>query len=246
MAGIQEYEALIRDIGKAGANALFPNDFEYYVVTLELVDSNDRTIEFLSFPVSPEVLTYDNVPVTTIKKTLGGVNSTSSSTFNPRQISLQGTFGRKFRLLIGSPNKNNILSPYSTQQGFWGSIERGVTSIKNAVFDPKIKRGYGVTKLLEAIVEKSKGLDDKNEPMRLFFYNPALGHSFLVKPGPFQLSQNRDSSNMMWRYSLQLTAIAPLNRIESRNARTSLLKSTSIDALQGQANRTANELKQLI
>lgn len=239
---IEKYSALVAQSGKAAVSALFPNDFEYYAITLELVDSDDRTIEFLTFPVNPETLTYDNTPVTTIKKTFGGVNATSNSTFHPRQITLQGTFGRKFRLLIGKAS----VSEYSSQRGYWGSIKRGVMSVKQAAFSSKIKRGYGVTKLLEDIVEKSNSLDDKNEPLRLFFYNPTLGHSFLVKVGQFQLSQNRESSNAMWRYSLQLTAIAPLSSISSRNSRGSLLKILSMAVLQSGANRVANEVKTLL
>lgn len=47
-------------------------------------------------------------------------------------------------------------------------------------------------KILQAMASKSVGLDDKGKPLRLYFYNMALGESYLVAipPSGVQFSQD--------------------------------------------------------
>lgn len=196
---------------RAMQNALYPNEFEYYAITLEIVDSNGATYEHMTFPVMPESIMYDDASVVNIQKTVGGVAATDTSSYVPKTISIQGTFGRKFRLLLNP--KENI-----TVQGILdNSRSFGQAQITRKVeFDPKMKSGYGATKLLQRIMELSSSLDEQNQPLRMFLYLPPLGQNFLVKKTAFTLSQDQASSNMMWRYSMQLTAIAPLETVISQ------------------------------
>lgn len=225
------FQDLLRDIGKAGVNAMFPNDFEYYALTIELVDSKGRTVMYLTFPVNPDSIVYDNVTVTSVKKTMGGTSTLDNETFVPKTISIQGTFGRKFKLLIAPPilPDANINSNPGLQ-------------IKELAFDPKLKTGYGVMKLLEKMIDRSSTLDQYNQPYRLYFYNPTLNHNFWVKATRHLIQQDKQSSNMLWKYDIQLTAIAPLDRIVELD-KGSLLLRTSLAALQSNLNKITKNLR---
>ena len=212
----QRYNDLVSAIGKAGVHSLFPNDFELYIMTLELVDSQGATIDFLSFPVNPERFTYEDPALVNIKKSLGGISALDTETFNPKMITMSGTFGRRLRLLISPPSSTEINSERSTDGGVYGNIADSGLQIKTEAFDARLKTGYGTLKILESIVEKSKGLDSNNEPFRLYFYNPTLNHNFLVKITKFSAMQDRTNSNILWRYDIAMTAIAPLANLRDR------------------------------
>lgn len=214
-------------LGKATLSALFPNDFEYYMVALELVDSRGETMEYFVFPVMPNNISQSEPQITNIKKTAGGVVSLSTNTFIPRSITLQGTFGRKFRILLGRQGFN-----FTALRGIFGRqemgevqlsptvdinsdkydsrLKRGFTQIKKLNFDIAIKTGYGATKILQKLADVSTGLDQFNRPYRLYFYNRTLGESWLVKVMNLDLSQTYPDSNLLWKYNLRLQAIAPL------------------------------------
>jgi hypothetical protein len=227
----------VQDIGKAGINALFPNDFEYYAITLELTDSQGKTIDFLTFPVAPENIDYNAPSAVNIKKNLGGVTALDTSSFDPSRYTLSGTFGRKLRLLFTKGS-----SQHSTSKGVFGTIQESGLTIKTSILDAKIKSGYGTTKLLESIVEKSKSLDDYNKPVRLYLYNPALNHNFLVKANNLTLHQDIQTSNAMWKYTLEMTAIAPVDKL-SNSAPTSMIGTTTMASLNKGANSLVNSLK---
>jgi len=213
---------------------------------LELVDSNGKTIDYLTFPVPPEQMTYDDVKVANIKKTLGGVTSLDTETFIPVTLQMQGTFGRKFRIMLSPPHISDVIDAEKASiKGYFDKPGRGSVDIKTPVFIPFVKTGYGAIKLLESMIDKSSGLGDDNKPLRLYLYNPALGHRFLVKANSLQISQDKNSSNMLWRYSLTLTAIAPLDRLRELNSK-SLLAITSIAALQTAATKLARDIKRSI
>ena len=57
---LRRYRTELGTLGAAGAHALFPNDIEYYALTLELVDSKGFTVDSLFFPVMPKEI-RDNV-----------------------------------------------------------------------------------------------------------------------------------------------------------------------------------------
>lgn len=211
---IERYKGLIREVGKRTLHALFPNDFEFYMVSFELVDSKGNTVDFFIFPIMPSQLREDEVTLTNIKKTFGGIVSLDTNTFIPRKVSLSGNFGRKFKFLLGEEVINFAGVRFT-------SFEEGLTSIGatigKSIFSSKIKTGYGCTKVLESILKKSKMLDEEGKPFRLYFYNSAFGTNYLVKTNNFSFSQNENSSNMIWEYNINMTAVAPLELLEEYN-----------------------------
>ncbi len=210
------YNRLAETIGKAGVHALFPNDFEFYMVILELVDSAGATVDFLAFPVSPEKIMYEDVKLSNVKKSLGGISVLNTETFVPKTIMLSGTFGRRLKLLLSKPTTSAENATRSIDAGVFENARQSGLEIKSQVFDPKIKTGYGAYKLLEGIVNKSSGLDLDNEPFKLFLYNPTLNHSFLVNVDKLVASQDY-ASNMLWKYDLSLTAIAPVANLRDNS-----------------------------
>jgi len=155
---------------------------------------------------------------------------------------MSGTFGRRFKLLIIPPDKEKLSSINDSVSNGSFDPKSGGMEIKTALFDPKLKTGYGTTKILEAMLKKSSALDRYNQPYRLILYNPALNHTFLVKKTGFQLTQDEKASNMMWNYSLGLTAIAPMDRVLNTEE-TSLLQITSLSILQGGLSSLINNIK---
>ena len=92
--------------------------------------------------------------------------------------------------------------------------------------------------MLQAIVSKSVGLDDYGKPYRLYFYNMALGESYLVfiPPSGIQFSQDV-TKNMIWNYSLTMTILAPLESVSNKHGKwDSLLES----AIQTGVNEVAS------
>jgi len=71
----RKYAELINTVGRSAMNALFPYDFEVYMMALELTDGNDNTIDYMSFPIMPESITKNEPKRTNIK------NSASVITF---------------------------------------------------------------------------------------------------------------------------------------------------------------------
>jgi len=213
----EKFKTISADLGKAGINALFPNDFEFYMVSLELVDGNGDTLEFFTFPTMPRSLDQVEPQITNIKKSAGGITALSTSTFIPKPINLQGTFGRKFKVLLGQDSFDftairNVAQGRNIHDLSNAGAFADLANIKKAVFDPKIKTGYGAIKILQKICELSTGLEE-NKPRRLYFYNRTLSESYLVKVQELTLNQNQDQSNLLWQYNLRLMAIAPLEQI---------------------------------
>jgi len=228
----------LSQIGKAGVHALIPNDFEYYVVTLELTDSQGDTVEYLTFPVTPSSIIYDDTKITNIKKSFSGVTALDTETFVPKNITLQGTFGKKLRVLVGPALSSN----QSSSSGVFDTLKTDGLQIKTNILNAKLKTGYGTTKVLEAIHKKSSGLDQYNRPNRLFLYIPPLGHSFLIKINSLKLEQNYGASNMMWNYTLQISTLA--NSADLVEQGKGLITALAFDNLQRSANQLVNSIKQ--
>lgn len=224
--------------GRAAAHTLFPNEFEYYAVTLELTNSIGTTQEFLTFPVSPNNITYDDQTLVNIKKTFGGISATDSGTNRPKRITLTGSFGRKLRLLTGL---NNHLG--GTADGAYKSQIGEGLQIKTKILNVSLKTGYGTTKILKSIVEKSAGIDEFDKPMNLYLYFPILGENYLVKVNSFRLFQDVQASNMIWKYALELTAIANLSETK---AIVSLGRGVANDLIQSGVGVVLNKVRKLI
>ena len=110
-----------------------------------------------------------------------------------------------------------------------------------------VKTGYGAIRILKSIISKSNGVDKNGQPFRLYFYNMALGESYLVvvPPSGFTCSQTKDK-NMIWEYSLTLTSIAPLNSLKTQSAKTSLTKVMGLNIVQKGAYAVVSTLKKQI
>lgn len=206
----ERYDGLVLSLGKATLNALYPNDFEYYMCALELVDSMDNSIEYLVFPIMPSAISKSEPGGANIKKSLGGVSIVSTNAFIPQDLAIKGNFGRRFKILFTQRgNSNNKITA------------KGIQGLKQSVqqFDAKIKTGFGTTKVLQRMLNDSNKVDVLNKPYRMYFYNLALSESYWVKKISATFSQTREQNNMMWEYNIVFKIIAPLNTLKGIHRR---------------------------
>jgi len=230
---IIEYSNLLKGIGKSALHYLYPNDFEVYICSLELVDSSDTTVEMFIFPVMPEQIVETNTPVMSINKTSGGVTVLSTVSFTPIDINIRGNFGRKFKILIGRDLADSTALSFTTNGGSLNYF--GELNINQKTFSNEIKTGYGAFKILQSIVFKANMLDRKNNPFRLYFYNPALGNSYLVKATSLTQRQSRET-NMIWQYELSMRSVAPITVRSLGNNKKSLANMLLYDNISKIAN----------
>lgn len=234
---------LLKSIGKAGLHALYPNDFEYYLVALELTTIRGETIDYLMFPVTPNI-SKNMTNINNIKKNSSSVTALSSNTFNPQDISINGNFGRKFKFMIGATLVDMSALSMSTNIGKF-RLDSGIGSVPFPI--PVAKTGYGATKILQAIHEKSNGLDNFNQPFKLYFYNPTLGESYLVKSISLDVNQNRASNNMMWNFSMRMKILSHLDSIgDKKGGKSSLLKLMAFSELQKKSNSTIKVVSSVV
>lgn len=214
----REVRALAASVGRAGLHGLFPDDFEYYVLGLDLTDSEGRIADSLVFPVMPDNIVEPRPSINTVKKTSSGVVSLYNTTFVPFDISIKGSFGRRLRVV----SSNGVYS----FTGIKGIVKgQGYDA---PVFNTSVKSGYGLTKMLEKIKQKSLSVDDKGKPVRLYYYNLALNSQYLVEFTQLTFSQDRQS-NMIWNYAATFKAIAPAYSIRGNSSTSTIaLMSSSI------------------
>jgi|SRR5690554_616174 len=236
----KRFRELIASLGRPTLGALFPGEFEVYMMTLELVDSSGDTADYFSFPVMPDEIVKSEVEVTNVKKTAGGTISLVSNTYTPEDITLTGNFGRSFKVLIGT----ELIDFKAFGQSFKALKGGNLSELQNP-FDAKIKTGYGCTKLLQNIAQKSLSLDDKGKPYKLFLYNPSLGESYLVEKSSLVLRMDKNTNNRMWGYSITFQVLAPSDLLGTVGA-SSLLKTLGMGALQGGVNILAGKIGEII
>ncbi len=229
------FDSLNRSIGKRALNALFPNDIELYVISLELVNSSKQTEGYFVFPINPSSINEPLNPIQSIKKTAGGVTTMNTTTFTPSDITLQGNFGRKFKFLLGKEVLN-----FSALK-FTPSISKPTFAQE---FDASIKTGYGCCKVLESIIKKSNTLDSNGQPYALYFYNLALGNSYLIKATSINFYQNQES-NMIWNYNLTIKSLINVEDVteDNQNSLTQSLSANS--AIQDRVNSIGNSTSRL-
>lgn len=219
---------MAKSIGGQALASLYPNDFEWYMVALELADSDDNTIDYLTFPIMPDSISKTEPTRTNIKKSMAGVTVLSTPSYSPQEINIKGSFGRQFKILINpKPDVSINSSSKSVSAGkchLFDITKKSISGLAFSNFNLNVKTGYGVMKILQAMASKSVGLDDKGKPLRLYFYNMALGESYLVAipPSGVQFSQDL-SKNMIWNYNLTLIALAPLEAVSNDDDDKSLL-----------------------
>lgn len=243
---IERYRSIVDSIGKAGAHALYPNEFEYYLMAFELVNSQDDVVDYIVLPVMPDSINHDSPHITNVTKTSGGVVAMDTSSFVPIDFQIAGNFGRNLKLVIGKEDVSFSALGLSTKSGVMMRTDINSQSKNRSVFDPRIKSGYGATKLFQSILDKSSALDDNNMPMRLYFYNMAFGESYLIKLKTKRFSQVRDSGNMIWSYSIQFTALAPLSLVSGGSSTKSTARLLTTDILQKNMLRTASSIKSML
>lgn len=238
---------IIQSVGKTILTTQYPNDFEMYMCSLELADSKGNTIDAFTFPIMPENIQKTEPKRTTITNTAGGIVVLTSPVFTPKEISIRGNFGRTFKILIGENDSASLIgSAFSISAGKRALYQiqgKDISSIKTPGFDAAIKTGYGCIKILQAIIDKSNGVDESGYPMRLYFYNMAFGESYLVTipPSGISFSQNREK-NMIWEYNLNMTVIAPLEAVSGGNSENSLASICSSNVIQKGVNELASTL----
>jgi hypothetical protein len=237
---VKRFISLSSLIGRAQLSSLYPNDFEYYICSLELVNSSDKTEDFFVFPIMPEQIVQKEPSITNIRKTVGGIISLSTSAFVPIDITLKGNFGRRFKFLVGRNNVDAAAINFK-------NLRDAQNQLTNAIFDTQIKTGYGCIKILQSIIQKSKKLDDFGNPYRLYFYNPAIGDNYIVKALEITFSQVIGQSNMIWNYNLIMKAISPIYGVLDDNGKNSLSKtmqysiiSKGLDILKSAVGRELN------
>jgi hypothetical protein len=226
-------------LGRRVVNSIYPNEVEYYMLSLELCNSENTTIDFFTFPVMPDSITESKSPIVNIKRTIGGISVISSGLQVPVDINIAGTFGRGFKFLVGREKFNGMAAYYQNTVG-------GATG-KPKEFSKIIKTGYGCTKVLEEIVNKSNYLDNRGKPNNLYLYNTVSGNSYLVKVTNFQISQAINSNNMMWNYTIALKGLVPIEGLEGRDLETGLSEglniSTTMKVISGVQSQLLKQVK---
>lgn len=228
MSALDTVMNMAKSIGGQALASLYPNDFEWYMVALELADSNDNTIDYLTFPIMPDSISKTEPTRTNIKKSMAGVTVLSTPSYSPQEINIKGSFGRQFKILINpKPSVSIDASSKSVNAGKYHLTKKSgsISGLAFSNFNMNVKTGYGVMKILQAMISKSVGLDESGKPLRLYFYNMALGESYLVSipPSGVQFSQDL-SKNMVWNYNMTMIALAPLEAVSNKNDKSLLDK----------------------
>jgi hypothetical protein len=243
----RRYRSLLTTIGKAALNALYPKDFEHYFFSLELVDSKGRSVDYFAFPILPDTVSEEHNELTNIKKSMGGIISIKNQTFVPRTVAVKGTFGKKFKVLLGNKYVELFGLRFSINNGDFGVTgdPLGTLKKKYTQFSSFAKTGYGCVKIIEAIKDKSIQLDFNQKPYSLYCYNPITGNNYQVEIKRFTHSQDKDTFNMIPNYTLLMTAVAPLESLVETN-RFSSVKNLGINVLQRGVNVVVNDIRKSI
>lgn len=240
---------LAKTIGLQAISTQWPYDFEWYMIALELATADNKTIDYLTFPIMPNSLSKVEQNRSTIKKSLSGVTVLQNSALPLGEIVLQGNFGREFKNLVGVNNDVDLNAlAYSIKAGKHDLYSLQAGSGKNiakaGAFNVAIKTGYGVVKILQAMLSKSVGHDKQGRPFRLFFYNMAFGESYQVVVPPNGVRFYQDlSNNMIWNYDLRLTIVAPLDAIVKDSRKW---KALAVTAIKGGIDTAATEVKNVV
>lgn len=230
-------DAIIAE-GRALLHSKYPDEIEYYALSLELTDSKNRTLDVLTFPVMPNTINSAHNHKVNIKQSMGGLMILDSPVFTPDAISLKGSFGRKFKYIFGRANIDNIGNSDLTE-GEALHLGKGVTSFSNT-----IKSGYGLTKVLELILRRAKEVDKYGETNRLFLYNLTLNNHYLVHPENWSFNQTYESSNMVWNYEINFTTLAYSYYVKTESElKRRLVEITNRDIVQRLVGKIGNEVQ---
>ena len=211
---------------KLALNTLYPAEFEVYMVTLELVDYTDESLEYFTFPINPESISKSQPYLKQIERTYGAVVVNKSGSFVPQDIIIRGTFGRQFRFIT----TDKVLDLTAIQ---W------LPDAKE--FNKNYKSGYGCFKIVQKICDEANILDD-GYARKLYFHNLAMGESYLVEVMNFTGSQSQ-SSNMIWNYDLRMKI---LSNVLDENKWKTAGQNALTSAVTAGANLVAKAGKELV
>lgn len=218
-------------IGKAALHVMSPDNYEYYMCSLELIDCSNNQIGFISFIVMPNNISESAQPIQTQTKTKNGMVTLFNDSFTPVNIAIQGTFGRKFRLVIGNVDPSEKGKKFLN--GYLGKIGSTIT----------VKSGYGLTRVLKYILQKANELDDKGRPYILLYNNYSFNSSYVVDVVNYSFNQSI-KNNMLWFYDIQLKAIAPGSAVKTQKQNNAqLLKTVSFNAMAQGLTNLINDVK---
>lgn len=176
----------VNDVARATLHSMFPNEFEMYMVTLELTDIQGKTLDLFTFPINPKSISKTEPYTKSINRTYNNVVISKNGTFTPRDISVRGNFGRSFKVLQRTAN----------------TVFRALRGVGELAKD--LKSGYGCLKVLQSICQSSNELDAQGNPYLLYFHNYTLGESYLVEV--MDLTIDLDTS-MLYSYNLRLKIV---------------------------------------
>ena len=235
---------LLSSVGRATLATMYSNDFEVYLCSFELTDSDGNTIDFFTFPVMPDSIRKSETKRNTVRNTAGGITQLSSPIYSTSEISIKGNFGRCFKILLGGGESLNGVA-FSMKNGKYDlyQLNNNINSLTVPAFDVSVKNGFGAIRILRAIISKSNGLDKNKKPFRLYFYNLAFGESYLVSIPPngvdFSMSMQK---NMIWEYNINMTVLAPLEVVKNAPSKTSLVKKLTSAVIQKSVNDLAKSV----
>ncbi len=212
---VTQYIDKVVNMGKESAHALYPRDFELYMCAFELLNDKLGLVDYFLFPIMPKHITKTETEATTMQTSFSGITVFNKAGYTPDSLTLQGNFGRSFKFL---PEESaGYVKALSISEGYYSAESVQGQGVKENVneFELGVKTGYGCSKILQSIVHKSKAYGQTGKTYRLFFHNPALGESYLVIPTktPIIWSQDEQSSNMMWEYTINLSIIADMKDV---------------------------------
>ena len=230
-SGITNTLSIVESIGESALHMLAPDNFEYYQCSLELLDVEKNQVGFISFVVMPNNISESRAPIQTQVKTRSGVVTNFNDSFAPVNITLQGTFGRRFRIVTG------IVDPSPKRWNGWGNFFNGNMGKAMFGFETAYKSGYGLTKVLKFILEKANELDSKGRPYILLYNNYAFNTSYVVDVVNSSFNQSIEN-NRLWFYEISLKAVAPASAVQTEGQRNAkLLKMVASNAIaQGLSN----------
>lgn len=198
----------INRIGRPVLNLLFPKEIEAYYLILELVDADFNPLRSFLFPVMPSEISETHTEITTTSNTYRGVHVIKTDTFVPRSIKIMGTFGRRIYLV------NTVLGTRSPLNlSLFGGEALDVRIDGSAEFNTKFKTGFGALNVLAHLKELSKGKSIDGRQRYLFLYNPVMGSNYVVEFKTFSRTENVETSNVLYPYSIDLVAVAHVSDI---------------------------------
>ena len=203
--GVDQFQQALVSAGRLGFHLAFPNDLEYYLVTLELSTFEGEILEAFTFPINPSsVSERDNIS-TSVKKTSKSVTAIQNPTFHPVDITLSGTFGTGIKLMLGRVIVPFIAVSLEDQEDYQKRETESIDAKFGKEFNKIIKTGYGASRVLRRLVYLSRQGNDKSYILR--YYNQASGSNYIAVITDHSISMN-EGRNFLWDYSLSLKGIA--------------------------------------